>query len=365
MKIPPFEMERWQSTWESRVTVNLSESGVEPVALEELMGEDDLRDLLRTPLSYTETQGSEELREAVAGLYPDCGPENVLLTTGSAEANLLATLATVEREAPFVTVLPNYMQVWGLVRAWGKAVSLPLREERRWQPDPEEVKAAVRAGTTAISLSHPNNPTGVSLNDESRRTLVDAAEEADAWILSDEVYRGAERIGDETPTFWGTGEKVLVTSGLSKAYGLPGLRLGWVCGPSEFVDRLWALHDYTTIALNMLSDLVGRRVLGPWQEKLLHRARSLLRRNFPVLESFVGKNDLRWVPPEAGAIALVRYPWKVPSLQLAERARKAGVLIVPGAHFREEGYVRLGYGMEREVLAKGLVILQSVFDQVA
>ncbi len=365
MKIPPFEMERWQSTWEDRVKVNLAESGVEPLALAELMGEDDLREALRTPLGYAETQGSEALRGAVASLYPHCGPENILITSGSSEANFLSVLATAEREVPFVTVLPNYMQVWGLAQAWARPVPLRLRQEQSWQLDPEEVKTAIGPGTTAISLSHPNNPTGVALKEDGRHALLDAAEEVGAWILSDEVYRGAERVGAETPTFWGAAEKVLVTSGLSKAYGLPGLRLGWVCGPKDFVERLWALHDYTTIAINKLADVLGRRVLGPWREKLIRRARTILRRNFPVLETFVRENDLTWVPPQAGAISFLRYPWKAPSLDLADRAREAGVLIVPGAHFREEGFFRLGYGMEKEVLTEGLDILQTVFDQVA
>ena len=202
-----------------------------------------------------------DLRKAVADLYPDCGPENVLVTTGSAEANLLSVLATADRASPFVTVLPNYMQVWGLARSWTKHVPLPLREELGWQPPEEAVTEAVGPGTTAIALSHPNNPTGVPLSGTSRRALIDAAEDADAWILSDEVYRGAERVGDETPSFWGETEKVVVTSGLSKAYGLPGLRLGWACAPASLVDRLWTLHDYTTIAVNKLADLLAQRAV--------------------------------------------------------------------------------------------------------
>jgi aspartate/methionine/tyrosine aminotransferase len=365
LKIPPFEMERWQSIWERRVAVNLSESGVEPVVLADFMREDDLNEVLSSPLGYTETQGSRALREAVAGLYPDCGPENVLLTTGSAEANFLSVLATAENAAPFVAVLPNYMQVWGLARSWAKGVPLPLREDQGWQLDPEEVKSVVAPDTTAIALSHPNNPTGIPLSEGSRRTLLDAAEDTGAWILSDEVYRGVEREGAETPTFWREGDRVVVTSGLSKAYGLPGLRLGWACGPSELIERLWALHDYTTIAVNKLADLLGRRVLGPWRKKLLHRARSILRENFPVLESFVEETGMSWVPTRAGAIAFLRYPRATPSLALAKRAREAGVLVVPGAHFREEGYLRLGYGMEKAVLKEGLGLLKKVLDQDA
>lgn len=357
-------MERWQSVWERQVGVNLSESGVEPVALQDLMHQEDLEALLRQPLGYAETRGSEELRGRVASLYPRCGPENVLITTGTAEANLLMALATAERGSPFVSVLPNYMQVWGLATSWAKPVPLHLGEDRAWQPGPEAVKEAIGPGTTAISLSHPNNPTGIPLTDDSRRSLLDAAEDRGAWLLADEVYRGAERVGPETPTFWGTRDEVLVASGLSKALGLPGLRLGWILGPADFVDRLWALHDYTTIAPNGLTDLLGRRILGSWRVTLLERTRSILRRNFPALESFVLRNRLQWVPPRAGAIAFLRYSWEIPSFELAERARDAGVLIVPGTHFRKEGYLRLGYGMERAVLERGLGILQGVFDEV-
>ena len=362
MKWVPFAMERWQSTWEHRVDHNLSESGVEPLGLDDLLGEADLRDVLKTPMTYAETQGAEPLREVVAGFYPDCDPENVLLTTGTSEANFLTALATAERGAPFVAVLPNYMQVWGVARSLGASmVELGLREDLAWQLDPEEIRRALAGGPTAVALSNPNNPTGACLEGDGVSALLDGAEDAGSWVLSDEVYRGAERVGGPVETLWGRSDRVVVTSGLSKAFGLPGLRLGWVVGPEDFVEELWGLHDYTTIAISRLTEALAARVLPDGWERLHERARSLIRDNFPLLEAFVERNDLHWVPPRAGAIAFVRYPWDRPSEDLAERARHHGVLVVPGAHFHREGYLRLGYGMEPSALEAGLAGLEEVF----
>ncbi len=344
---------------------NLAESGVEPMRLVDLLREEDLRDLLHSPLGYSETRGSEQLRGAIASLYPGCEPDNVLVTTGSAEANFLASLGTMERGAPVVAVLPNYAQVWGLARSLGCDVKeLRLIEERGWQPLEEDVKESVLRGTQAIVFSNPNNPTGTRLTEDSRRAIIDAASEEDAWILSDEVYRGAERGGDLTLTFWGEYSKVLVTSGVSKAFGLPGLRLGWVCGPREMIEELWSFHDYTTIAISKITETLGTLVMTHWREKLWSRARDVIRRNFPIVRSFVERTGLMWTPPEAGAIALLKYPWQISSMELADMALKKGVLLVPGSHFLEEGYLRLGFGSDLETLEGGLGRVEALFREV-
>lgn len=358
-------MERWQSTFEGAVEFNLSESGVEPLPLADLLDEGELRDLLAAPLAYEATQGAEPLRRGVAALYPGAGPENVLVTTGTSEANLLAALGTLEAGARAVTLLPNYMQVWGLAHGLGCEVrEVGLREDRDWQPDGEEVQRAVGRDARALSLSNPNNPTGVRLTEESQGALVDAAADAGAWILADEVYRGAERDGRLTPSFWGLHDRVLVTSGFSKAFGLPGLRLGWICGPEDAIERLWALHDYTTIAANTLTAALGAAVLGRWRERLWTRTRKIIRGNFPRVEDFVADTGSSWTPSQAGAIAFVRYPSPVPSETVAERARAREVLLVPGAHFHREGHLRLGFGMEREVLEEGLQRLATLLGEL-
>lgn len=361
MKPPVFEMERWQSLHEHEVPFNLAESGVAPLPLGDLLEEADVKALLQEPLAYAETQGAHDLREAIAALYPGSTAENVLVTTGTSEANFLAAVGTLSAEGEAVMVLPNYLQVWGLATTLASRVrELPLRKADGWQPSMEEAQERISAATEVIALSHPNNPTGTRLSEEVRRGLVDLAEGADAWILADEVYRGAEREGERTPSFWGTTEKVLITSGLSKAFGLPGLRLGWICGPTDTVARLWALHDYTTIAITTITTVLGVRAVRDWRPRLWARARRILQENFPALEAFVKRNDLPWVPPEAGAIGFVGYPEATASMEIAERAREAGVLLVPGSHFAHEGYLRIGFGMELATLQEGLRRLEEV-----
>ena len=137
-------------------------------------------------------------------------------------------------------------------------------------------------------VTNPNNPTGAVLSPEAMDEIVTAAERAGAWLLVDEVYVGAEVQGPETPSFWGRYERVIVTGSLSKAYGLPGLRIGWAVGPVSTLDDIWARHEYVTISATMLSNHLAATALSPQvRPRLLRRARSLIRDGFPVLESWV------------------------------------------------------------------------------
>jgi aspartate/methionine/tyrosine aminotransferase len=197
---------------------------------------------------------------------------------------------------------------------------------------------------------------------------VAAARSAGAWILADEVYRGAELDGDpESPTFWGRYPRVLVTSGLSKAYGLPGLRIGWIAGPAKTVAELWGYQDYTTLTPSMLSDRVAREALEPARRRrLLERTRAIVRRQLPiVLEWAAARRDhLGLIPPRAGAISLLSYRLAIPSVRLFDRLRtEESVLITPGAHFGIGRYVRVGYGYEPKVLMAGLDRLGAWLDR--
>jgi len=169
-----------------------------------------------------------------------------------------------------------------------------------------------------------------------------------AWVIADEVYRGAELEGHLTASFWGRYPKVMVTGGLSKAYGLPGLRVGWIVAPHELVDLLWSYHDYTSIAPSILSDQLARIALGPQAyQRLVMRTRLILRENLAVVARWVDRQEglVRWIPPQAGAIAFMHYTPAINSTELATRLRKRhDVLIVPGDHFQMDGYVRIGYG---------------------
>jgi aspartate/methionine/tyrosine aminotransferase len=369
MKIEQFQMERMQSTWENVVEYNLSESGVHPLSLREFLSADELREVLDIGLGYSQTNGTPELRDQIIRLYPGANPEQVLVTAGSSEANYLLVWSNIEPGDEVVFMMPNYMQMWGLVRGFG-AVLKPfwLKEELGWNPDLDDFKKLVTAKTKLIIVTNPNNPTGAVLSPEAMSAVVESADRVGAWIIADEVYQGAEREGPVSPSFWGKSDRAVIVNGLSKAYGLPGVRIGWIVGPQDFVQKTWPYHDYTTISPSILSDRIARIALSSIKrDKILERTRGILRKNFPLIESWLNKQpDLfSYVAPQAGAIAYARYHHEINSTELVTRLiREKNTLIVPGDHFAMDRYLRFGFGSGPECLRQGLARVEELFSEL-
>ncbi len=360
MKIEKFEMERMQSTWENVVEFDLSESGVLPVSLRELveMGF-DLEWAMNTPLTYSQSNGTPELREALSQLYPGTTIDNFEVTNGTSEANFLVPLSLLQEGDVFALEVPNYMQMWGVPRSLGAEVcTFQLRQEDNWEPDWAEFEAAVKPGTRLVYVSNPNNPTGSVLSVGAMERIIKRCDEVGAYLLADEVYLGAEIDCPRTPSFWGMSDRVIVTSGLSKAYGIPGVRIGWIVGPEKLIEECWTQHDSVTICPNKLSDAVARvAVQKDNREKLFARGRALLQRNRRIFSQWVSDlgDGYSFISPEAGAMAFMKYSLPTPSLELVERIRdKQSTLIVPGVHLGLEGYLRLWLGGEQSYLEEGL-----------
>jgi aspartate/methionine/tyrosine aminotransferase len=360
LKIEPFEMERMQSTWENLVEMDMSESGVRPVTLLELgeMGL-DLNAILSMPLGYSQSNGTIPLREALAAQYLGATPEHIEVTNGTSEANYLLALSLLRDGDEVAMEVPNYMQFGGLPKSCGARLrTFRLVLDRGWEPDWDEFEQAVNEKTRLVYLSNPNNPTGSVLTKEAMRRVVARCEQVDAYLLADEVYLGAEIDCERTRSFWGMSDCVIVTSGLSKAYGIPGVRIGWIAGPKEVVAQCWGQHDYITIGPSKISDAVARvAVQAENRERLYARTRAILQQNLPIvqnwIESFGGKLEFR--EPRAGALCLVRYNSPTPSYSLCERVRvNQSVLIVPGVHLGLEGFVRLWLGGKPDFLSEGL-----------
>ncbi|HSF14340.1 MAG TPA: aminotransferase class I/II-fold pyridoxal phosphate-dependent enzyme [Vicinamibacteria bacterium] len=366
MKLETFVMERTQSVWENRVEVNLAESGVEPMTLGELVDGANLSD---TRLSYPQTNGTEELRDRIADLYPGADADNVVAANGTAEANYVAVTHLVEPGDEVVVMMPNYMQIWGLARSLGARVhKLPLHEEASWGPDLDELRRVVNDKTRLIAVCNPNNPTGAVLSEDAMREIAKIAGSVGAYILADEVYQGAELDGELSPTFYGWYDRLIVTSGLSKAYGLPGLRMGWMVADEGTSAKLWSYKDYTTIAPGALSDRLATIALEPGtRQRILERTRGILNRQLPLIDELVERHEgrLSLVPPKAGAIAFVRYDWEINSTVLMERVREEkSLLIVPGDHFDIDSYIRIGYGYDEAKLADGLARLSDFLGKL-
>jgi len=242
-----------------------------------------------------------------------------------------------------------YRQTWGLAKSFGATVAeFALKPELGWEPDPAEIEAAIPEHTKLVVVTNPNNPTGHVLSEEMRTLIVERTRKAGAWLLADEIYTGAERSGETTKSLWGSYDRVIAVSGLSKAYGLPGLRIGWVVCPPEFRQEVYARHDYTVICPTPLSDFLARCAIGA-RDKVLGRTRRILNENYPILTDWLsGFGDaFDWVDPDCGAICFAGYKANIDAMELAEKVRLAhSVLIQPGDHFGIERSLRLGFGNE-------------------
>jgi aspartate/methionine/tyrosine aminotransferase len=358
MKLEPFEMERMQSTWENIVEYDMSESGVQPVTLRELveMGF-DLEGAMDTPLGYSQSNGTPELRSLLCQHYPGASLEHVEVTNGTSEANYLIAQSLLKPGDEFALQVPNYMQMWGVPRGAGAAVNrFEMHLDDHWGIDWDEFDSAVNTNTRLVYVSNPNNPTGSVLSEEAMKRIVARCDEVGAYLLADEVYQGAEIARGLTPSFWGMSDRVIVASGLSKAYGIPGVRIGWIIGPPQIVSECWTQHDYLTIGPNKLSDAIARVAVAN-REKLYDRTRLLLKENLQVFLEFVDGfgGFLSFREPVAGAICLIHYKHDIPSLELAERIRtRQNTLVVPGIHVGLEGHLRIWIGGKLDFLKEGL-----------
>jgi aspartate/methionine/tyrosine aminotransferase len=357
----PFVMERMMSRWENTVDINLSESGVHPLTLAELlsMAGQDTSALADISFHYPQANGTVELRERIAALYDGATSDDVLVAVGAAEANFLAITTLLEPGDEAVVVLPNYMQVWGIAKNHGVIVrEVHLDGERDWALDPAELDAAVSPDTKMICVCNPNNPTGRVMSEAEMQAVVAAADRVGAWLLADEVYRGAERELDETPSFYGRYDKVLAQGSMSKAYGLPGLRVGWTVGPADAVDEMWRRHEYTTISTTMLSNHLTELALSPdVRPQILARTRLRLKGGYGLLSEWLDEQAgvFSGRPPDAAAIAFLKYDLDINSSEWIERLRtEKSVLLVPGDHFGLDRHIRLSFALPETELVEGL-----------
>ncbi|MGE5572521.1 MAG: aminotransferase class I/II-fold pyridoxal phosphate-dependent enzyme [Bacteroidota bacterium] len=366
MRIEPFSIERWFGRYEFTARYNIAESCVKPFTLSELgelCGTDVLQADAARPvgLGYTDSRGIPELREEIARLYPGRGPENVLVTTGAIEANFLVFAALLGPGDIVISEFPAYQQLYEVPRSQGAEVRLwRLAAEKGFRPDISELEGFVTQGARMIVINHPHNPTGAPIDAGSMAAVCEIAEQRGAVLLSDEVYRGLS-LSDAvaSPSAQRFSDDAVSVGSMSKAYGLSGLRIGWMVGPEEIVEKCWALRDYTSICPAGPSQLLALAALRN-SEKVLARNRSIARTNFAILDEWVRTNShlVSYVAPREGVVAFVKYAADAPSFEVAtELVTRDGVLVVPGSCFEVEGYLRIGFGGDTATLETGLDLL--------
>jgi len=371
MSFQVFELERWQSDYEHTVDTNLADSSVRGVRLGDLLEPADRERLLAAELNYPMVNGTEQLRDRIAALYPNATRDHVLVTVGGAEANQIVCQTLLGPGARVAVMEPGYRQVWGLAHGLGCEVhGFALDPDRGWRPNLDALADLAKGGLALISLVNPNNPTGSVLRSEEIDTIIRIAASTGAWILADEVYRGAERYrDDETPSLWGRYDRVIAVNSLSKAYGLSGLRLGWIVAPPDQIQPLWRRHEYAVIAAALPSMLLAEIALEPTvRNRLIARQRGLCREGWTVIEPWLAKHKslVSVGASEASSMAFVRYSLRQSSVEVADRIRRqASVLVAPGEYLGCDHHLRITHGLGRDKVAPALEKIAEVLTEMA
>ncbi len=369
MKLEEFALERTLSLYENLVEYDISPSGVHHYTIDELLTEDEQQELLKQELGYGWTNGSVELRETIAALYKDRDADNVVVSSGSAEANLLVVLSFLEPGDEIIVVVPNFLQIWGLARGLGITVKeLWLKEDLGWQPDFSELSELVTPKTKMISICHPNNPTGQYLSLEDMQRLARFCRDHEIWLHADEIYRGSEITVEEPPSFADLYEKAIVSSGTSKAMGLPGLRVGWLVGPKDEIYVAWQRKDYASTVPSTPMQFIADIALKPARrQQILERGRARLRSNLSIVSNWVESysDHISFLPPQAGAMAFFRYHYDINSTELMHRLRKEqNILVLAGDVYGLDHFIRIGICIPEEHLRIGLERMDRLFESL-
>ncbi|MFG6530519.1 MULTISPECIES: aminotransferase [unclassified Sulfitobacter] len=362
MHIKTFGVEMWMNEFENHCRYNLAETCVDSITLGELIdmaGVDNsvLGELRGMRMGYGAIEGSDRLRDAVAGLYENQFRENVLTTHGTIGANALVHQTLVSRGDHVIAIVPTYQQHYSIPESIGAEVELlHLRAENGFLPDLDELRAMMRPDTQMIATNNPNNPTGALMDRAMLSEIAEIARGSGAWVLCDEVYRGTDQAGSGyTASICDLYERGISTAGMSKAYSLAGLRLGWVAGPKALLEDIMIHRDYNTISVGRIDEYFAALALEN-RAQILDRAHRITRENLAILSDWVEAEPLiSWVKPQAGTTALLEYDLPLPSRDFCTQLlEEEGVLFTPGSVMDMEGWLRIGFANSTADLRDGL-----------
>lgn len=372
MKIEAFGVEQWMNEWETKCAYNVAETCVESITVEELLEmasvtpEKMTQDLMAKKLTYGWIEGSTKVRELIAGLYKKQSVANIVTTHGCIGANMLVHETLVEPGDHVISVIPTYQQHYSIPESFGAQIeTLCLKPENGFLPDLGELRAMLRPNTKLICINNPNNPTGSLMDEDMLKEICSIAESVGAWLLCDEVYRGLTQQDTYSPSVADLYEKGISTASMSKVFSLAGLRFGWIAGPQSLISAVLHHRDYNTISVGMIDEYFAELALLA-KDKILARNRAIIRENLQILDDWI-KHEPRvsYVKPKAGTTAFVKIDTKLSSHEFCERlVKEKGVMFTPGSALHTEGYVRVGYANNKEVLKKGLALTSEFLKEI-
>ncbi len=363
MKISPFKLERYFDKYEFSAPYLLSSSDCEPLQLNELLALADdksRQEWDQLKLGYTESQGNPQLREEIAKLYTSISPQNVVVLTP--EEGIFITMNTLLNKGDHVvTTFPGYQSLYQVAEDIGCTVA-------KWQPDRklkfqvEDLKSLITNNTRLIVINFPHNPTGELISGDELNKIVELAREKGITIFSDEMYRFMEYDEkDRLPSVCDLYENAISLFGLSKTFGLPGLRIGWLTTQhKKFTKDIITFKDYTTICNNAPGEKLATIALHN-KDVMIQRSLKIIQSNLLLLETFAKQNEewFVWKTPKAGSIAFPELRINKPVMDFCQAlVKEKGVMLLPhDVYDFERHHVRVGFG--RKNLPEVLEVFES------
>ena len=360
MKIEAFKLERWLL---EKSEIDVGGGGVTKLQLKDLVADMDYDQLL----NYGSTNGSEVLRSEVADWYPGIEADNVLITSGTSEANLLSNLHLLAPGDDYLAIYPIYEQTTGFVKSLGcRVIKVFLDKSESWRLDLELLKKRVTENTKIIFFDNPNNPTGACIGEQEMEEICKIAAEVGAYVVCDNAMRGSELDGKPAATPFDFYEKGIITGSLSKL-GMTGPRIGWLIGSKDIVQACWKFKDYTTLSHSGIGEYLATIALKKEnREKYIRRNLDISKGNLSILENWKKENldPVEWVGPEAGFTIFPAYHAPIGSEEFCKRfLDEKKVLISPGEYFGVDRHFRLNFGCKAEIMAEVLERLNSFMKQ--
>ncbi|WP_085995038.1 aminotransferase class I/II-fold pyridoxal phosphate-dependent enzyme [Rhizobium giardinii] len=365
-----FALETYMSKWEFVAKYNMTASDAESMRLPELLAmasDEDRADFDNLSLGYTETFGAPALRQEIAGTYDTVEPENLICFAGAEEAIYVAMKVLLTANDHAIVITPNYQAAETIPLSICAVTGVALDIDNDWELDIGLVERALRPNTKLISINFPNNPTGKILPRAAFDALIGLCRKHGIWLFSDEVYRLIEK--DETfrlPQAVDVYERGISLNVMSKAYGLPGLRIGWLASKDrDFLVRCERYKHFLSICNSAPSEILARIALKS-RDRILARTRGIVRNNLGVLNDFFAEfpHLFDWREPDGGCVAFIRYRGADGVEEFTKRVvEEAGVFFLPSSVYRSdltpvpENCLRIGFG--RRHVPEGLTALRN------
>ena len=350
MNFPPFRLLRWLEHYWKAGAVDVCTSNIEGYRFSEFG-----RQFNDMNLAVAYPFGEPSLRETLAKEY-DVKTENVMITVGASEANFLVCMALFEKGERFVVENPAYEPLAEIPKGLGYEVDvLERRYEDGFRFDTDGLVELIRKGAKYALICNPHNPTGVDIPEEDFKRIAEAAEEHDAYVLVDEIFKDVMK--DPPPSVVSVSDRMIVTASISKVFSMAGLRLGWVVANSELMEKFESLREYTTVAVSSASEEMAKWAFER-KDEILERAWSFVNTNRLIVDEWLEGNDLVEYNAESKTHFCFPKLNGIDDLEFGRTAaEKHNAIVGPGRFFGLPGHFRLGFGMNTESLQEGLANL--------